>query len=135
MTQYTTWTGQEFEAAYLGRRNSSKYAFLDASAGILQKELATESEEGAVPRAVPEGLKGPAALLHSVSAAMEPYVSSRLGFTLWGCSRVTARLPIDSKSEESSYRPFPLSQRNYEDGKVLGHIDFLENRTAGRYNF
>ncbi|CAK9101811.1 Phenolphthiocerol/phthiocerol polyketide synthase subunit C ((Phenol)carboxyphthiodiolenone synthase subunit C) (Beta-ketoacyl-acyl-carrier-protein synthase I) (Phthiocerol synthesis polyketide synthase type I PpsC) [Durusdinium trenchii] len=119
---------KEFEAAYLGRRNSSKYAFLDASARILQKELATESEEGAVPRAVPEGLKGPAALLHSVSAAMEPYVSSRLGFTLWGCSRVTARLPIDSKSEESSYRPFPLSQRNYEDGKVLGHIDFLENR-------
>ncbi|CAJ1446693.1 unnamed protein product [Effrenium voratum] len=29
---------------------------------------------------------------------------------------------------ENALRPFALSQRNYEDGKVLGHIDFLENR-------
>lgn len=120
---------KEFEAAYLGRKNTSKYAFLDANARLVQKELATQADDQAhFQNAVPEGLKGPAALLHSVSAAIEPYVPSRLGFTLWGCSRVTARLPLSSKSEESSYRPFSLSQSNYEDGKVLGHIDFLENR-------
>lgn len=120
---------KEFEAAYLGRKNNCKYAFLDANARLVQKELATQADDQAsLQNAVPEGVKGPAALLHSVSASIEPFVPSRLGFTLWGCSRVTARLPLSSKSEESSYRPFSLSQKNYEDGKVLGHIDFLENR-------
>ena len=108
---------------HLGSLGLSK----DANARVLQKELATDVDDQTW-KVVPDGLKGPAALLHSVSASVDPYVASRLGFTLWGCSRVTARLPISNKSEENSYRPFSLSQRNYEDGKVLGHIDFLENR-------
>ncbi|CAJ1446692.1 unnamed protein product [Effrenium voratum] len=52
---------KEFEAAYLGRGNKSKYAFLDADARIIQKELATSKEEQAdamVHREVPDGLKG-----------------------------------------------------------------------------
>ncbi|OLP83291.1 hypothetical protein AK812_SmicGene35962 [Symbiodinium microadriaticum] len=49
---------------------------------------------------------------------LEPWGAEKLGFTLWGRTRTL----------ENKLRPFPLSQRNYEDGKVLGHIDFLENR-------
>ncbi|OLP79366.1 Ankyrin-2 [Symbiodinium microadriaticum] len=35
---------KEFEAAYLGRNNSSKYTFLDADARLAQRELATSKE-------------------------------------------------------------------------------------------
>lgn len=120
---------KEFEAAYLGRNNSSKYTFLDADARLAQRELATSKEEiPDVPGEIPESLRGCEDLLSQVAMVLEPWGAEKLGFTLWGRTRTLARLPLASKAEENKLRPFPLSQRNYEDGKVLGHIDFLENR-------
>lgn len=103
----------EFADAYLGRASGDKYAMLPSD------DLATEPR-GALA-ACDRGLT-------EVSLALEPLARPFLGFGAWGRLNGLVRIPLAGAAEERSLRPQPLAHEDYRDGRVVGHLQFLERR-------
>eukprot|EP00930_Biecheleria_cincta_P018480 TRINITY_DN14388_c3_g1_i2.p1 TRINITY_DN14388_c3_g1~~TRINITY_DN14388_c3_g1_i2.p1 ORF type:complete len:1233 (-),score=231.02 TRINITY_DN14388_c3_g1_i2:95-3766(-) len=115
---------KDFETAYLGRNNVTKYALLDPETIAGSNQLENEAAKFHTT----ETLQRCDDLITQVSFLMEPYSQARLGFKSWGRTGSMVRIPFSHKSEESKLRPGVLSSKAYEDGRVMGHINFLETR-------
>lgn len=101
---------KDFDAAYLGRGNTTKFAMVPDDASESHHPLAGFDE-----------------MLTVLSLSMEPYVQEVLGFSAWGRLTGLIRVPM-VRAEESTLRPPPITSKDYEDGRVFGHINFLERR-------
>jgi len=110
----TTWTlpKQEFEPAYMGYENNTKYA-------MLPDDNAAEEPEGALQQCD--------RFLTNTALILESYADV-LGCSLWGRLSGMLRLPLSSRNEAKQLRPRGLCEQDYEEGRVTGHLNFLERR-------
>jgi len=123
---------KDLEAAYLGRNNTTKFVMLPRDAldelPALQSDSAiTDGSNADFEQDGRKALQRADSLLTEVGLLLEPMALSRLGFSAWGRMNGLLRSPL-AQGDEELLRPRPLSQMDYEDGKVLGHINFLECR-------
>jgi polyketide synthase-associated protein len=105
---------KEFEDGLLGRQNTTKYTTVpepgpdsDASINLCDQHL-TE-----------------------LLFLLAPITSTVFGFSSWGRLTGTLRVPFSTSAEEKELRPAPLQQSDYDDGRVFGHLNFLERRKLG----
>lgn len=102
---------KELDAAYLGRQNTTKYTLLPESPD--EQEVLSKMDS----------------LLTVLGLSVEPYVQEVLGFSAWGRLSSLLRVPMVG-TEEVELRPKPptISSSDYQDGRMFGHVNFLERR-------
>lgn len=102
----------EFEDAYMGRNNTTKYSTLieDADDDLENTFYKCESQ------------------IKDLTKLLAPITESVFGFSSWGCISSMVRVPLASGDDEQALRPPPLGESDYEDGRVFGHLNFLERR-------
>jgi len=104
----------QLEVPYLGHGNTTKYISLEPD------DLAKE----------PKGsLAQCDRTLTNLGLMLGPLTYDYLGFDLWGRHGGMVRAPFTNNSEESRLRPDSLNLEDFgEDGRVYGHVNFLERR-------
>mmetsp|Transcript_108556 Transcript_108556/g.231853 ORF Transcript_108556/g.231853 Transcript_108556/m.231853 type:complete len:1240 (-) Transcript_108556:148-3867(-) len=104
---------KEFESAYMGLDNTSKYMMLP-----------TDDDDKDPADAIARCDRA----ITDVGLLIEPFAPS-LGFSAWGRMNGLVRLPLLSRNEEQTLRPKALMPQDYNEGAVHGHLDFLKRRT------
>lgn len=106
----------EFEVAYMGLDNRDKHALLPMD------------DLDAEPANVLERCDRLISLLGLHFA--EPLIEDEVGFSSWGRLNGMVRIPWAGDSDKRRLRPPALCDEDYEDGKVVGHLNFLERRAV-----
>lgn len=112
---FTKWTvpKKEFESAYLGFQNNTKYAMVD--------DAYVDYYGAHDPLAkCDEDMTELGSMLSEISSAA-------FDFNIWGRMSALVRVPC-SEEELEQIRPASLGEADYEDGKVVGHLNFLDRR-------
>eukprot|EP00927_Polykrikos_kofoidii_P043689 TRINITY_DN37768_c0_g1_i1.p1 TRINITY_DN37768_c0_g1~~TRINITY_DN37768_c0_g1_i1.p1 ORF type:complete len:1070 (+),score=102.66 TRINITY_DN37768_c0_g1_i1:98-3307(+) len=104
---------KEFETAYLGFENCTKYSML---------------RDDNLDRKPSDTLEYGDRRLTQLSMMIEPFSSRYLGFTLFGRMSGMVRVQFEDQSERNRLCFRSLDDEDYASGLVVGHLNFLERR-------
>lgn len=104
---------KELEAAYMGQDSTDKYAMLPTDNPDFEPEDMLSSCDRSIT---------------NIGLALDGITQRVLGFGCWGKLNSMVRIPLTSQNEELQLRPKPIAQQDYEDGRVIGHLNFLLRR-------
>mmetsp|Transcript_109431 Transcript_109431/g.274106 ORF Transcript_109431/g.274106 Transcript_109431/m.274106 type:complete len:1127 (-) Transcript_109431:14-3394(-) len=105
---------KEFCGAYLGGEAHDKITMLKDDRSLLEEP---DMVLGKYDR-----------LITHFAMGAEMFTEDYLGFTTWGRLNGMVRVPPANRSEEIGLKARGISQQDYEDGRVIGHLNFLERR-------
>mmetsp|Transcript_48556 Transcript_48556/g.143325 ORF Transcript_48556/g.143325 Transcript_48556/m.143325 type:complete len:266 (-) Transcript_48556:126-923(-) len=112
---------KQFESAYLGIGSKDKYFMLPDT----DYEIPYDADGNLT---VDRGLLRCDGILTNTCLLLEQLASPTLGYEPWGRMNCMVRMPFAGQQEEEELRPKPLGSEDYTDGRVVGHLNFVERR-------
>jgi polyketide synthase-associated protein len=109
----------DLEAAYWGRDNATKVSKVEYSPPAWSPGAIVDDADDALTVMDRE--------LNELNFMMYPFTQEYLGYETYCRMNTWLRVPM-TYDDERALKPNGLKPADYEDGKVLGHLNFLERR-------